>query len=523
MILFKKVLTAVLLVLSGVMLAGEIPSKTVEAEGFGSTVAEAEKNARENAVRQAFGEVIDSVTEIKNENLVEHTISVASGFILSYKVIGTPQRDAASQLYSVKISAVVATEKLKNHVNRLKSSSVGVNIASLMQASDDVENQEKNIYKLYDLLVQEDVNSLSVSAALKCIDSENVRLDVDVEKSSPRLEQHLRQVAEKVLLANGFVRERRDGYKGDVSLFAYHGGLTMYHPEIRAKFVPGGYNYYADIITDNNERISLGKLFSYSTGGIYTCSASYGVFELVRPISESLTFKSSEVKKFKSLRIHLNYEEKYSGSGITWKKFLIKEIPIDGNALAAQQESFKKREQGVLDFLTNMYRESYKLYIPTAKVKKYKKGDPNVKIAITIDVDKRAYVRFARKMITQLTQMNLKGDRTLTIKLPSSESKFSLPKGCGNTNVDYFNINIIGKKYSYVLAVKFKDEKGEVLQEKYFSIQFERAIFECGSRYDYTFSMPGTQRFEADVTFDLPEDIPLIKNIECSFEERIQQ
>jgi len=517
MILLKKVLAAVLLVLSGVMLAGEIPSKTVEAEGFGSTVAEAEKNARENAVRKAFGEVIDSVTEIKNENLVEHTISVASGFILSYKVIGTPQRDAASQLYSVKISAVVATEKLKNHVNRLKSSSVVVNIASLMQASDDVENQEKNIYKLYDWLVQEDVNSLSVSAALKCIDSENVQLDVDVKKSSPRLEQHLRPVAEKVLLANGFVHDRR-GYKGYVCLFASFndGGLAMRHPEIRAEFAPGGYCYYADIITDNNERIYLGKL---SFGGFSHCA-----FKLVHPISESLTFKSSEVKKFKSLRIYLNYEKDYSNSGITWKEFLIKEIPIDGNALAAQQESFKKREQGVLDFLTNMYRESYKLYIPTADVKKIKKGDPNVKIAINFDVDKRAYVRFARKMITQLTQMNLKGDGTLTIKLPSSESEFSFPHGCGNTSLSYLNDNIIfGKKYSYVLAVKFKDEKGEVLQENYFSIRFDSAIFGCGSRYDYTFSMPGTQGFEADVTFDLPEDIPLIKNIECSFEERIQQ
>jgi len=517
MILFKKVLAAVLLVLSGVMLAGEIPSKTVEAEGFGSTVAEAEKNARENAVRQAFGEVIDSVTEIKNENLVEHTISVASGFILSYKVIGTPQRDAASQLYSVKISAVVATEKLKNHVNRLKSSSVGVNIASLMQASDDVENQEKNIYKLYDWLVKEDVNSLSVSAALKCIDSENVQFDVDVKKSSPRLEQHLRPVAEKVLLANGFVRERRDGYEGYVCLFASHndGGLAMYHPEIKPRFAAAGYYYYADIITDNNERISLGSL----SGG----SLDHGVFKLIHPISKSFTFKSSEVKKFKSLRIHLNYEKDYLSSGRTWKEFLIKEIPIDGNALAAQQESFKKREQGVLDFLTNMYRESYKLYIPTAKVKKYKTGDTNVKIAINIDVDKRAYVRFARKMITQLTQMNLKGDCPLTIELPSSESKFSFPYGCGNTSLSYLNDNIIfSKKYSYVLAVKFKDEKGEVLQEKYFSIRLKSAIFEC-NRYGYTFSMPGTQGLEADVTFDLPEDIPLIKNIECSFEERIQQ
>ena len=521
MILFKKVLAAVLLVLSGVMLAGEIPSKTVEAEGFGSTVAEAEKNARENAVRQAFGEVIDSVTEIKNENLVEHTISVASGFILSYKVIGTPQRDAASQLYSVKISAVVATEKLKNHVNRLKSSSVGVNIASLMQASDDVENQEKNIYKLYDWLVQKDVNSLSVSAALKCIDSENVRLDVDVEKSSPRLEQHLRPVAEKVLLANGFVREHRDGYEGYVRLFAYHGGLAMYHPEISPEFAPRDYYYYADIITDNNERIYLGKLFSNrGFGGL-----SHGVFVLVDPISKSLTFKSSEVKKFKSLRIYLNYEKDYSNSGITWKEFLIKEIPIDGNALAAHQESFKKREQGVLDFLTNMYRESYKLYIPTAKPKKYKEGDPNVKIAITIDVDKRAYVKFARKMINQLTQMNLKGNGSLTIKLPSGdESKFSFPYGCGNTSLWYLNDNIIfGKKYSYVLAVKFKDKKGEVLQENYFSIPFKSVIFGCDTHYNYTFSMPGTQGFEADVTFDLPEDIPLIKNIECSFEERIQQ
>ena len=517
MILFKKVLAAVLLVLSGVMLAGEIPSKTVEAEGFGSTVAAAEKNARENAVRQAFGEVIDSVTEIKNENLVEHTISVASGFILSYKVIGTPQRDAASQLYSVKISAVVATEKLKNHVNRLKSSSVGVNIASLMQASDDVENQEKNIYKLYDWLVQEDVNSLSVSAALKCIDSENVRLDVDVKKSSPRLEQHLRPVAEKVLLANGFVRESRDGYKGDVRLFADWGGggLAMYHPEISPKFAPTACGYYADIITDNNEKISLGN------GSLGGKGFNHG-FSLVIPISKSLTFESSEVKKFKSLRIYLRYYVNPYRLEI-WKEFLIKEIPIDGNALAAQQESFKKREQGVLDFLTNMYRESYKLYIPTAKVKKYKKDDPNVKIAINIDVDKRAYVRFARKMITQLTQMNLKGNCSLTIKLPSGdERKFSFPDGCGNTSLSYFYNNIIGKKYSYVLAVKFKDEKGEVLQEKYFSIRFDRAIFGC-SMYGCAFSMPETQGLEADVTFDLPEDIPLIKNIECSFEERIQQ
>ena len=145
----KKMLVAALYMLSEILLFAAPPSKTVEAEGFGETIAVAIKNARENAVRKTFGEVVDSVAETKNEELIESTISASSGFVLSSKVIGSPKYDSANKFYVIKIQAVVATEKMKDHISRFKKSSTKIDLSSQLKASDDAEVQEKNAFKLY--------------------------------------------------------------------------------------------------------------------------------------------------------------------------------------------------------------------------------------------------------------------------------------------------------------------------------------------------------------------------------------
>ena len=150
--LVKRIVLAALFLLSGVVFA-ETPTKTVEAEGMGETLELAMKNARENAVRKAFGEVVDSVTEVKNDQLIESTISASSGFVVSSQVLGA-QFDEKNKIYTVKTRTVVATERMKAQINRFKKSTASVDIGSMLEAAD-AKIQEKNAMKILLYLLDE--------------------------------------------------------------------------------------------------------------------------------------------------------------------------------------------------------------------------------------------------------------------------------------------------------------------------------------------------------------------------------
>ena len=167
MSLKKLLMTAIML--SGLLVFADQPSKTVEAEGIGETIEKAMKNARENAIRKAFGEVVDSVTETKNEELIESTISASSGFIVSVERIGKPQYDAENKCYTVKLRTVVATERMKDHITRFKKNKTEVDMLSQLKASDDAEIQEKNAMKVVLYLAEETPKTLRLKKNYKII------------------------------------------------------------------------------------------------------------------------------------------------------------------------------------------------------------------------------------------------------------------------------------------------------------------------------------------------------------------
>lgn len=501
-------------------MAAEVPSKTVEAEGFGETVDAAMKNARENAVRVAFGEVVDSLSEIKNEELLESTISVSSGFILSYKIINPPKYDSANKYYTVKIEAVIATEKIKDHVNRLKKSSSEVNISALMQADDDVEKQEQNVIKFlewWNMTIAKNLSFHDVSIQFE--NSGNLVLRYRLELPQ-QLDQHMLPIAEKVLLANGFSRTDRYG-RSSIS-FGYRNGkeLIYSNPDIEKRFHNYDYQWKLShiITTANGEKIDMRYFYKnqdirpylLSTGG---ASSHYGN-------GYKYPASAKECKNIKSIQIYAQYGlfyDKYS------KPFLLKEFIVNGNDLSSQKESLQNREKAIQDMLINAYRESFKFYVPTAKIIKYNKKKETAAVKISIAMDKRGYVKFARKLIKQLESLSLEGNNRLYIKLPSSQRQFKIPAGAGSTS---FHAIYNSKKYSYYLILKFKDEEGEILQEYKckippYQIRWNHIYFI--DYYQHELRTISNFEFDIDVKFDIPEDAKLVKSIECSIEERVKQ
>lgn len=234
----KKMLAAALCMLSEILLFAAPPSKTVEAEGFGETIAVAIKNARENAVRKTFGEVVDSVAETKNEELIESTISASSGFVLSSKVIGAPQYDAANKFYVVKVSAVVATEKMKDHISRFKKSSTSVDLSDQLKASDNAEVQEKNAITLLKWAQIE---------LLKAIVIKDIKLGFNEEREiilnfsadfDRKLTEKIQTKAKEILLRNGYKSIGRLAHRHWSSISENYNGSMIAFP------VSNDYNDY---------------------------------------------------------------------------------------------------------------------------------------------------------------------------------------------------------------------------------------------------------------------------------------
>ena len=583
MILFKKVLAAVLLVLSGVMLAGEIPSKTVEAEGFGSTVAEAEKNARENAVRQAFGEVIDSVTETKNEELTESTISASSGFILSSKIIGAPKYDSENKYYIIKISAVVATEKIKDQISRFEKSSSKVDIASQLKASEDVEVQEKNALQLLNWFIGELPKTIKITDVKIELDEENSFVLKYSSSYDPSLIPELQSRAKTILLTNGYKKLESDGrtlfpremYKFEGSIFLIpqspeHLGwkkdeVEVYHNPNALLFWSPYFekhpqNYYFTKKTESKfeirviksdgkgkvvekENIALLNRYVRDASDIKRCSF-VPILSGIYSNSKEQRFRPIGTDKLKLPKNVISDEIIVEFAIVTTYpnkkeiRHVLRVETLDCRPVFSLQNSRRENNAACIKFFEKSYREIFKTIKPHAEYS-YDRVERRGKLNITLTCDKRAAVNIIRKLgyqIEELTQASNNRDygvRSAEGRINGrrcwSYSDFS--KQLSQGIFDCLN------KYSYSLVIKLKNDNSDDLQILRFEKGYSWSLSELVSSYNryysssllsrtslefqiYTFE---PRKFTLLVDFDIPEDAKDVKSVECYIEERIKQ
>jgi hypothetical protein len=107
---------------------------TTTVGGNGKTCSEARNDALSNAINKAYGSLIYSTTEIKNDKLISDEINMlTSGNILNYEEI-TPCSESNGKWY-IQLSVTVSQTKLKNFIEG-KGKSVGISGELLKQKSD---------------------------------------------------------------------------------------------------------------------------------------------------------------------------------------------------------------------------------------------------------------------------------------------------------------------------------------------------------------------------------------------------
>lgn len=523
----KKMLVMALCVLSGVLLYAAPSSKTVEAEGFGETIQIAIKNARENAVRKAFGEVVDSVTETKNEELVESTIAASSGFVLSFKVIGAPQYDAANKFYMVKVSAVVATEKMKDHISRFKKNSTSVDLSDQLKASDNAEVQEKNAITLLKWAQIE---------LLKAIVIKDIKLGLNEEREiilnfsadfDRKLTEKIQTKAKEILLRNGYKSIGRlahrhwhsiseNNYNGSMIAFPVSNNYNDGHYELFVadfefynnpnallfcgrKTHPQNWGQHdlkkieAKIYWTVNGQKKLIALQDFSKDVLVTHILSYDHITAktsmvniigfntnlrgsrflgkgwVKKISDKLlTEKNNEV----SFEIDIEHADGKKESIIICKQTL------NTQEFSDQKNSLKNKDKAVTQLLVKAYRDSFKNIKIQANYS-YDRFEDRGVIEYHMQMDRKGYFQQMRKLKSQLEELGYEHrKRTLSAGyeglLVAARTKNSL--GSIHETSDYLMYIWLGgkikeylsndiKKYQYFLVMKLKDKEQNVLKE----------------------------------------------------------
>lgn len=556
MSLKKLLVTAIML--SGLLIFADQPAKTVEAEGVGETIEKAMKNARENAVRQAFGEVVDSVTETKNDELVESTIAASSGFIVSSERIGNPQYDEANKCYTVKLRTVVATERLKDHITRFKKSETKVDILSQLKASDDAEIQEKNAMKVVLYLAEETPKTLRLRKDYKISIDKILKCQFSLTHDQAQLAK-MYEDAVKILRSNGYVTNEKlaaatkwsGGYRGfEGSVIVIAG--TAYNNEEAILYANGFSNLDEPhnawpLLPSKKIRIELhdkqSKLLdacSINEGLFSNCYAndvnagpterrtlSWFTFNdesYVENKRWNCPFQNVSQEKLKNAAKIVIYVDQGKRIG---RKIVIAEIPLNGEDLFAQADSKNTRAQQLAAFLSKFDREYYKSILAKAEFK-YDRFQKTGKVKIDLSIDKRTFVNASRKLTSQLEELGIKVQKDKGGDTPRYHVQWLI----GNCQVripdqDGVLSEAMHKelfKSKYQLVLEFKDKTGEVLQKE--SLDLPRGTEPSTGKVwrktidTYLARVFEGCSFEMPVNFDIPEDLKKVAAVECHIEER---
>lgn len=545
----------------------------VEADGVGGTLKEAMSDARRNAVRKAFGEVVDSIAELRNEKFDESTISASSGFVLSSKVVGDPKYDARNKCYTVRIRAVVSRDKLKDMILRFKKSSTAVDIASHLKTSDDAEVQEKNAMQLFLWYYSESLKALTVSDFSYSAETGTPVIGFTISMDRNKLNAMTRQF-KNGLIANGYRKIKQQYnephcYRGSVFAFTDNDAYTNTHndiynnPNILLFWGPyqdrnhpqnvhaqrPRWHYEIDFVDRQGNRNAVIKeagedhpffrSYRFDQG-----SSSYEKCSFMGLVGKN-DFRFWKDRWRPTVTDHWRWSWKlpppenfgdveYAEVAIVVrdandgeKRFVLNKFRLNARNVTTQVESLADRSNSYEQIFVNIYRNIYKCLTPSATFT-YNRFKKTADINVTIDMDRRKYFSVIRKFEKQFAELGISPENDW--KAEHFNVHYA-PRGiwqnccfpdpeCSLTG----NVGRLLAKYSYSLKIKFKDAIGDVLQEETLSIP-QRPVYcvirpRCGI---LTVREPEGVSFVRSISFDVPEDLKKIKTVECYIEETVKQ
>ena len=550
-------------------------SIAVETEGSGGTLKEAMRDAHRNAVRKALGEVVDSVTELQNEKLLESTISASSGFVLSSKVVGDPKYDARSQCYTVRIKAVVSRNKLKDMIIRFKKSSTAVDIASQLKTSDDAEVQEKNAMQLFLWYYSESHKALTVSDFSYSAETGTPVIGFTVSVDRNKLGTMTRQF-KKGLIANGYRKIKQQYnephcYRGSVFAFTDNDASTNNHNDIynnpNVLLFWGPYNdknhpqnvyfqrprwhYEIDfvdrqgnrnaVIKDSSEDHPFFRSYRYDSG-----SSSYEKCSFMglvgkndfrfwkdrwRPtVTDSWrwSWKLPPPENFgdvEYVEVAIVLQDANNGE----KRFVLNKFRLNARDVTTQIESLADRSRSYEQIFVNIYRNIYRCLTPSATFT-YNRFKKTADITVSIEMDRRKYFSVIRKFERQFSKLGISPENNWKA---GHFNVWYAPRGTYASycfpDPEHSLTRNVGKalgKYSYSLRIKFKDALGDVLQEESLSIPQRPVYCVIGFESSYgilTVKKPEGGSYVWSIPFDVPENLKKIKTVECYIEETVKQ
>jgi hypothetical protein len=135
-----------------VVLEARDGEKKVIADGYGATPEQALQNALQNAVEQAAGAYVSTITEIENDEIVkDEVLSLSHGFIKEHRKLSESKFDDE---YKVVAAAIIVEKQM---IERLEASGLKVNynaggLVSKLKAWDKMKEDEYLMAKaLFDL------------------------------------------------------------------------------------------------------------------------------------------------------------------------------------------------------------------------------------------------------------------------------------------------------------------------------------------------------------------------------------
>ena len=115
---------------AGLSHADEAQTETVTAEGVGKTEASAKKAAFKDAIQKVVGVLVDSSTQVKNEEIIkDELLEYSGGFISKSEVLSSKKDDEG--LVRVKVKCVVEKTQVKKKLENLSVISIKVDGANL--------------------------------------------------------------------------------------------------------------------------------------------------------------------------------------------------------------------------------------------------------------------------------------------------------------------------------------------------------------------------------------------------------
>ena len=445
---WKKILAVLVLGALGVMLHAELPNRTVEAEGVGETVEKALSDARRNAVRKVFGEVIDSVTEIRNDGFEESTISASSGFIVAAERLGEPEYSEESKAYKVKIRATVATDKVKDHINRFRTGGAKIDIAGEFRAAATAEAQEKNVMEAFLRFDLEFYKTLKATDFKSAYQDGSLVFEVGIGQDRRKFETLIGEF-KRCLVENGY---SRIGGPDDPVFKRSRGGATVgFVPSPCPRCYRRGFPNYSCTFREHHEiycnpEVSIFCKDYPSPGGGLMIPRNFGKaaleLQLVGADGERFGIaRNNLIDEFISLSYRMTVGNADHAHGIIGKalktrcklepKFrnvaaaelvvlcerpegtirtTLGSIPLNIGDAFSRQQSLAERGDGYAQLITRHVKEFNKSMTAKAQVK-YDRNSGSILLAVDFSVDRRGFFAALRKMQDQLRHLGIHKDQ----------------------------------------------------------------------------------------------------------------